>query len=253
MFRRVLGLLAGLIAIAPAAAQTARPVEILAASAMAGALHGLEPSLRAHGLAPVFSFGTAGIVHDRVVAGVSADVVIALPAQIDDLVRREMVVAGSKLPLARALLGAAVRAGAPIPDISTADAARRSFLAAESLGFADPATGATTGIYFARLLREQGMEQALDGRVHLFPDGTQAMEAVARGDIALAAGQLSEIKPVAGVRLVGQLPQAWQLATIYEGAITRQAAHSAAAKLVMHILADKSAAPVLARSGLERP
>ena len=209
--------------------------------------------MRAHGLAPTFSFGTAGIVHNQVVAGVSADVVIALPAQIDDLVRRNMVVAASRRPLARALLGAAVRAGAPLPDIATPDAARRSFLGAASLGFADPASGATTGIYFAKLLREQGMDQALAGRVHLFPDGTQAMRAVARGDIALAAGQISEIKPVAGVQLVGPLPQAWQLATVYEGGITRQAANPAAAKLLMDILADKSAAPMLARSGLERP
>ena len=253
MLRRVLGLLAGLFLIAPAAAQTGRPVEIVAASAMAGALHGLEPAMRTHGLAPVFSFATAGIVHDRIAAGVSADVVIALPAQIDDLVREGLVIAGSRQAVARALLGAAVRAGAAMPDIATPDAARRSFLAADSLGFADPATGATTGIYFARLLREQGMEPALAGRVHLFPDGTQAMEAVARGEIAMAAGQVSEIMPVAGVRLIGKLPSAWQLETTYEGGITSGAPDMEAARLVMELLTAPSAAPVLARSGLERP
>lgn len=254
--RAWLGLIVGLTASCVATCARAEPpveVPVLAAMAMAASLRALEPEIRAQGVAPRLELGTAGWAHDQVADGAPGDVVLALPAQLDDLTRRGLVVAQSRRRVALARLGVAVKIGAPMPDIATAAALKRAFLATPSLGLADPAAGATTGIYFARMLHEQGMEAALVGRLHLYPDGTSAMRALARGEVELAAGQVSEIVPVAGVQLVGRLPSDLQLLTIYEAGIASHAqAPDAAAKLVAVLMSD-AATPVLAALGLERP
>ncbi len=199
------------------------------------------------------TFGTAGAVRDRVAGGGAADLVILPPARLDELVGRGLVAPEGREPLGTVRLGAAVRAGAPRPAIATEADVRAALLAAPSVGLADPASGATTGVFFAKLLRDMGLAEPLKGRLRLYPDGTAAMEALARGEVALAAGQISEIRPVAGAELVGPLPEALQLRTVYAAGVSTRAARPEAARAAIAFLRSARVAPAFLAAGFDPP
>ena len=62
--------------------------------------------------------------------------IITLPGQIDDLIKQGKVGAGTRVDVARAGLGVAVKRGAPKPDIASADAFKRTLLNANSIAYA---------------------------------------------------------------------------------------------------------------------
>lgn len=224
---------------------------ITSAAALRATLTALLPHYKAAQVS--INFGTAGTVHARAMGNPPPDLVIDPPKPLADLIKRGFVVPGSEVGLGVAKLALAVKQGAPVPKLATTEEVRAAFLAAPSLGFADPKTGATTGIYFAKLLEDQGLMKILGDRVHFFPDGQDAMEAVARGQIALAAGQLSEIKPVAGVQVAALMPQAWQLETVYTGSLSTKSENFAAARALLSWLAGPQTTKVFVDHGLARP
>ncbi len=199
------------------------------------------------------SFGTAGGVKDRVAGGRPVDLVVLPPARLDELVGLSLVSPEGRVPLGTVRLGAAVRAGAPRPAIATEADVRAALLAAPSIGLADPASGATTGIYFAKLIGDLGLAETLKPRIRLYTDGTAAVEALARGEVALAAGQISEIRPVVGADLVGPLPEAMQLRTVYAAGVSTHAARPEAARAVIAFLRSIRMAPAFSAAGFDPP
>src|SRR6266513_3765489 len=77
----------------------------------------------------------------RLARGETADVVILDGAAADELGRRGLVRAGSKVELARSQIGMVVRAGAEKPDIGSVEAFRSTLLAAKSLAYSDSGSG----------------------------------------------------------------------------------------------------------------
>ena len=198
-------------------------------------------------------FGTAGVIRDRILAGASVDVVVLPPAGLDELVQRGLVVPGSARALGLVRLGVAVRSGAARPAIATEADVRATLLAAASIGMADPAAGATTGVYLAGLLKRMGLSQTLRPKIKLYTDGTDAMRALARGDVALAVGQISEIKPVPGVDLAGPLAMPLQLCSVYAAGVASHAAAPEQAAALIALLRSPPAAPAFAAAGFDPP
>jgi molybdate transport system substrate-binding protein len=199
------------------------------------------------------SYGTAGAIGDKVAAGDRADLVIVPPAQMEALAKDNLVIAGSKSDLGLVRLGAAVRAGAPKPNIASAESFKEAVLAAASFAFADPKSGATSGIYLDKLMAQLGIADRVRPKLKLYPDGTNAMEAVARGEVDLAAGQISEALPVKGVVLVGALPDALQLKTIYAGGLATKSAAPPEAKALLAFLTSPAVASLFQQAGFEKP
>src|SRR5215831_6880727 len=75
--------------------------------------------------------------------GVSADVVILSREGLTALMSAGRIVAGTDVDLASVPLGAAVRSGAPKPDIGTVDAFKQTLLSAKAV----VVPGSTSGIY----------------------------------------------------------------------------------------------------------
>ena len=247
-------ILSAIFLLAATTAGLAGDIRILSAAAMRA------PLLTAQGMAPaatgsrlLLEFGTAGSLRDKVAAGAPADLVVLPPARLDELAAQGLLAPDGRADLGAVRLGLAVRSGAARPAVATEADIRSTLTAAASIGLADPASGATTGVFFAKLLKQMGLDETLRPRIRLFPDGTAAMEALARGEVALAAGQISEIKPVTGVDLVGPLPDALQLRTVYAAAVTRSATSPDAARAVITFLTSAKMAPALAAAGFDAP
>lgn len=149
-------------------------------------------------------------------------------------------------------VGIAVKAGAPRPDVATADALRRALLAAPSIGYADPARGGQGGTHFASVVERLGLTEALRPRTRLFPEGLQALEGVAAGELALAAAPISEILPLSGLALAGPLPPPLQARLAYAAALLAGSRTPDGSRAFLSFLATPAARAILSRAGLEQ-
>lgn len=195
------------------------------------------------------TFGTVGEMMKAAVTGVPFDVIILPPGDLDDLARRGLVDPKSIHLLGTMRLAAAVRQGAHHPPIDTEDAFRAALVDSGSIAIADPGNGAMSGTYLARLFDRLGLSTDLRSKVKLYPDGQTAMEAVAHGDADLAVGELSEAAPVLGIDILGLLPDALQLKTVYAAAISTHPVDRGLAERTMTRLSGQSFLDILRRQG----
>jgi molybdate transport system substrate-binding protein len=198
------------------------------------------------------TFGTVGTIEDKLRRGAAADVLILSAPALEAQERAGKIVPGSRVELARVGIGVAIGEGAPHPDIATTESFRRTLLAAKSVVYADPAKGASSGIYFAALLDRLGIADAIRPKATLLPGG-YVVELVARGGAELGVHQISEILPVKGVSLVGPLPPELQNYTIYAAGVTRDAAAPDIAAAFVKELSSPAGQATFAHAGFEPP
>ena len=249
MIRR-LAVIAGLLAAWTSAAGAAE-IKVLSAGAMKSIVTELGEAFKQEtGHTLSMTFDTVGAQSKRLAGGEPADVVVLTDVAIDQLEGQGLVVAGSRVDIARVGVGVAVREGAPRPDISTPEALKQTLLSAKSLVYVDPARGATSGIHFASVLQRLGIADAVKSKTILIPTGFAA-EVVARGEAEICVHQISEILPVKGVTLVGPLPRELQKVTIYSGGLAAKAAQPEAARAFLAFLTRPAFKPKLAAAGLD--
>ena len=168
----------------------------------------------------------------------------------DELGKRGLVRADSKVELARSQIGMVVREGARKPDIGSVDAFRSALLAAKSIAYSDSGSGtylATT--LFAKL----GVAEQVAGKsrkVRGPPSGEPVAAVVARGEAEIGFQQVSELLRTSGVTFVGAIPAALQPGFSFAGAITSKARQPEAASALMRFLASPEAAPAISKAGL---
>ena len=180
----------------------------------------------------------------------SFDVAVLTPDAIDGLIKDGKVVAGSRADLAKTGVGVVVRAGTPLPDISSVDAFKRTLLAAKSVAYIDPAAGGSSGIYVGALLERLGIAAAINAKAKLIHGGAVA-DHIADGQAEIGIHQISEILPVKGVVLVGPLPAEIQNFTIYSAGVGTAAKDSATASALVKFLAGPRAVPIIKAKGME--
>lgn len=192
--------------------------------------------------------GPEGIVQRA--QATAGDVVIAPMADIETLEAHGVVPRGTRVVLGHVSLGVAVRAGTPLPDISTPSRLRRAVLLATSLAHLDPERDAV-GRHVVDVLAAIGIAPLVRPKTTFVSEGARAVEAVGRGDVALAIVGVSDIRGVEDVAFAGSLPASLQHTVLYAAAVhARSAAPEAAADLVRH-LAGAAARARLAAGGLE--
>jgi molybdate transport system substrate-binding protein len=232
-------------------AQVASAAEITVLSAGA-----IEPGLRSAAAAferqtghvVRISFATAPQIATRVAGGESSDVVIAPPAVMDELARAGKV--GERVTVGRVGLGVAVRPGAPVPDISSADALRRSVLAADSLVF----NRASTGLYFENLLKRMGIYEQVESKTTRYADGASVMEHVLKGTgNEIGFGPITEILLLRdqGLRLIGPLPAQVQNYTTYAAAPMTAASNAEVARAFVAHLGSPAGKALFVAAGIE--
>ena len=192
---------------------------------------------------------TAGAIPNRLDRGERDDVVIMVGSALDGLLKHGLAAPGSRVDLALSPIGMAVRAGAPVPDISTPDKLRAVLLAAKSVAYSDSASG----VYIqAELFKKLGIEAQMRGKARMIA-ATPVGEIVARGEAELGFQQEAELLPVPGITFAGLIPQAVQQVTVYAAGLSAHAAEPGAGRALIRYLASAAARPVLIKNGLEPP
>jgi molybdate transport system substrate-binding protein len=189
----------------------------------------------------------------RLARGESADVVILDGGSADELAKRGIVRAGSKVELALSQIGMVVRAGAAKPDIGSVEAFKRMLLAVKSIGYSDSGSGTyLSTILFAKL----GVADQVAGKsrkVRGPPSGEPVAAVVARGEVEIGFQQVSELIHVPGVTFVGAIPADLQPGFSFVGAITSAARQPDAALALIRFLASPEAASTILKAGLTPP
>ncbi len=198
----------------------------------------------------IVTFQTVGQHLSAIRGGKNFDVIILSPGPLDALAKEGKVVPGSRADIARVGIGVVVKAGAPLPDISTVDAFKRALLAAKSVAYIDPKAGGSSGIYVADLLQRLGIADAVNAKAVLVHGGAVA-DHIADGEAEIGIHQISEILPVAGAKLVGPLPAEIQNFTVYAASVGIAAKNPAAAKALVQFLSGPHALPIIRSKGME--
>jgi len=223
-------------------------VRVLSTLALKGAVHSLAGQYEAASYVHIDAdFAPTLALLDRLRGGEGADVVILTREGLDDMVREGRVVADSCVDLARSYVGIAVKAGAGHPDIATEPALRIALLAARSVAYSR--IGAS-GILFAQLIERLGIASEINARATIIPQGFTA-ERLVSGEADLAVQQISELKQVGGVEVIGPIPRELQTPAVFSAGRMAVSGRAELSDRLLRFLASSEVAPVLRESGLE--
>jgi molybdate transport system substrate-binding protein len=247
--RLLLGAVIGVIGMSQSA--IGAEIKVLTTGAFKQVVVALVPEFeKATGHKVVVDNGTVGQLTKRVDGGETFDVLVLSPKGIEDNIKKGKIVAGSDAKLAKVGVGVMVKAGAPKPDISSVEAFKQALLKAGSVGYIDPASGGSSGIYVAGLLDKLGIASEIKPKAKL-KQGGHVSELVVSGEAEIGIHQISEIVSEKGVTLVGPLPAAIQNYTTYAVGLGTGAGNAEAAKAFIRVLTGPSAAAVLKSKGME--
>ena len=183
----------------------------------------------------------------RVAAGEPFDAVFLGADALDELSAAGPVRAGSRVELVRSGVAVAVRAGSPHPDLRSEASVRQAVQAAPSIGYS---TG-PSGVALARLFARWGLADAVNAKKVTPPPGVPVGQLVASGEVALGFQQLSELMHLPGIDVVGPLPEAIQITTIFAGGIARASREPLAVAALLAFLAAPDTAAIKRAHGMD--
>ena len=186
----------------------------------------------------------------RLARGETADVVICDGGAADELAKRGLVRADSKVELAKSQVGMVVREGAAKPDIATVDAFKKTLVAAKSIAYSDSGSGTYLS---TKLFPQLGLADQLAGKsrkVRGPPSGEPVAAVVARGEAEIGFQQVSELIHVPGVTYVGIIPAELQPGFSFAGTVSANAKEPQAASALLRYLASPEASAVITKAGL---
>jgi len=249
--KSALTLAAGLLSIAPVAVNAAE-LKVLVSGAMAHALEEISQDFaRKNGHTLDFQVGTTGVLQDKIRKGEKADVVEVTSAGMDALEKEKLVVPGTRVELARALIGVAVRDGAALPNISTPDALKQALMSARRVAYIDPKIGGQAGAAIVGLLNKLGIAEDIAKKSTFGMTGADAVQKMTNGEADIAISFISEIQPIKGAKVVGPLPPAVQNPSTYAAAVGVAAANPAQARSLIDAMRSAEARRVITAAGLE--
>lgn len=238
---------------ADAAQADEHTLTVLSSGGIMGAIREAAPAyekkfgVRLNVLAAPSMGETPQAVPNRLARGESADVVLMVGSALDDLIAHGQAEQASRVDLGKSFIAMAVRKGAPKPDISTMQGLRSVLLQSSSVAYSDSASG----VYLSRtLFPRMQLGAGFQAKAHMIP-AEPVGAVVARGQAQVGFQQLSELKPVPGIDIVGLIPEQAQKMTLYSGAIVSKTQHHAEAQALLDYLASPEADAAIEDSGLK--
>ena len=229
----------------------AAEISVLSAGAVEPGLHAaVEAFRKATGEEVKVRFATAPALRQLVGSGERADVLIAPPPVVAEMTGAGKVEQGAPVPVGRVGVGVAVRVGAPVPDVSNAEALKRAVGEAESLVY----NQASTGNYVHGLLQRLGIADQLAAKTKRYPDGDAVMAHLIKGSgQEVGFGAITEIMLYTdkGLRFVGPLSADVQNYTSYVAAPLVSAGNAEGGKRFLAFLGSAEAKRIFNAKGIE--
>jgi molybdate transport system substrate-binding protein len=239
-FGRTISIAAVLVSVAGMAA--AADIRVLSVGAVQNAVRPLAVDFsKETGHKIVFTVGSPAVVAQKLKDGETFDAVIVSEPAMDALDKEGIVNPESRVRLANTGIAVAVRAGAPVPNLSTPEAFKEALLAAKSLVYGDPTLRNQSGEKAEQILAKAGLLDALKGKLRVVPGQAESQDLIAKGEVEMGLYNLSEIPESKGLKIAGPVPAPLQLTTTYEGALMSDGSVPQAAREFIRFLSDPDA------------
>jgi molybdate transport system substrate-binding protein len=243
-------ILAGVTTAVLTTAAPAADIKVLATTALSTVFEELQPRFeKASGHKLIVVLSPSGALNKRVADGEAADLLISSVAGVDALIK-DGKLTGPRVLIAQSGMGVAVKAGAPKPDISNPEALKKALLAAKAVAYTDPKSGGASGIHFLKVLEQLGIAEQVNKSAKLGQGGPTA-DFVVKGEADIAVQQIPELKPIAGIDIVGPLPGNLQSMTVFASGVLANAMQADAARALIAFLGSPEALAVIKDKGLE--
>jgi molybdate transport system substrate-binding protein len=222
----------------------AAEIKVMCSGAMRPALEELAPQFeRTSGHKLAITYSGTNVIRERALAGDADDLVIFASYAVEDVIRQGKL--AGKVDLVRSGVGVGVRAGSPRPDLSSAEAFKRTLLAAKSFARSE----GPSGVYIAALLERLGIAEQMKGKT-IVVRGRLVGDALVKGEADIGVQQVSELKSVPGVDVL-PMPAEIQNFTVFSAGLTAAAKVSEPVQALIKFLTSPAAAPVIRAKGLE--
>jgi molybdate transport system substrate-binding protein len=205
----------------------------------------------AHGCRFSAVWNTAPAMVKRLQAGEHGDVLLLNRAGTETMTAGGRLIEGSQTPIASSATAIAVKAGAKRPDISSVEALKRALREARAISYSHPDAGGASGIYFAKLLKNWGMEREVNAKTKFPPPAGLTAQFLITGEADFALQQKPELLAVPGVEIVGFLPGELHMVTHFVAGIDKQSRHAALAKAFIDALRTPQARAAFTARGLD--
>ena len=230
------------------------PLRVLTAGATREGLAACAAPFAAETGIPIATATTHGhLIRDRVLAGAAEADIVLLPADmIAGLAGRNLTAPGAAADIGTIAIGAAVRSGMPVPDVSTMEALEAALCAAGSIVL----TEAPSGVHMDALIDRLGLRTALEPRIVRYDTGTMVNEHLAGSAAAaeIGFGVATEILFYRnrGVTYAGPVPEEVQMRLRYGAAALAGTGRIAEARRLLDYLATPAARRAFAETGVEQ-
>ena len=189
-------------------------------------------------------------VCSRLDRGEPADVLIMAGEGLDDIIQRGIAVRDTRIELALSPVGIAVKKGSPKPDISTPEKLKQMLLTAKSVAYSISASGQYVS---GELFKTLGIAEEMKGKTHEVQGTTPVAKTIADGTYQIGFQAVSELGAVAGVEIVGALPDAVALVNPVGAAIAAKSRNPHEGATLLRFLSRSAVGSTLKKHGLEPP
>ena len=235
MARRILASLAGLLPVALglvlfAGVADCAELKVISAGAVRSVIGAIiDDYERETGHTFKFTIGSTGRLREVIASGEAADLIIASAPLMGEIEQTGKIAPGSRTDLGRVGMGVVIRDGAAAPDVSTPEALRQALIAAKSIAYTDPKLGGTSYLHLMKIADAFGIAELVTARACMRPAATMRSRRSRPDEAELAVVLVSEIH-AKGAKLVGLLPAALQLWTVYSAAVPTSSTEPAHAR-----------------------
>jgi molybdate transport system substrate-binding protein len=224
-------------------------VRVFVSNGVKAVMEELQPQCeRAIGHPLVMQFGSTASLIRRIEAGETFDAAFLTTEAIDGLIREGKLAAATRADVGRAGIGVAVRKGAPMPDIDTPEAMKRTLLKMKSITYAKE--GASR-VDIDKMMDRLGIATDVKSKT-LLPDASgRPQQSVEEGQSELVMTLIPEILPYHGIQLVGPLPSEFQKYVTFAADAATKTNNAEAAKALIKFVTGPAAAPTFKAKGME--
>lgn len=230
----------------------AAELTVLSPQAMKPALTDLIPQFeRTTGNQVSIYYSSTSALVKEIQDGITADLAILYPRQIEQLQDEGNIVEQSIVPIARLAFGVIVRKGTAKPDVSTVHGLKQTLINAKSIASGDPGSSAS-GMYFVNLIERLKISDAIKPKIKTFSSGAAALEAVASGEVDLAVGVISSANGP-NTELAGVLPAQAKKSNSYAAGVLTNSTEKQAAKALSSFISSPASLAVMKSKGFDAP
>jgi len=183
-------------------------------------------------------------------SGAAADVILAPNPTLAELASAGKVVSGSQKEIGGVGSAVLVRLDAPLPDISSLAAFKRSLMEADALVY----NRASSGTYIESMLKKIGVFDQIQSKIVRVDDGEAVATRIKEGHgREFGFGGYTDVlhnQEMGGVKLVGPIPDEVQNYTLYSSALVAAAPSPAGARAFLAYLETPEAQAIFLASGV---